>query len=88
MALPRKDQAKINYLNSPEGQALQQSAEKHNISLDQISDEVLPDDFEFTGWKVVDGGIFCKTAGEYKAALAKEHDTKLENWTGCGAWQD
>lgn len=86
MSLSRKDQAKINYLNSSKGQALKQVVIKHNVPLSQVSDEVLPDNFEFDGWKVVEGGIFCKTAGEYKTALAKEHDTKLENWEGCGSW--
>lgn len=70
MPLPRKDQAKLNYLNSPEGQFLRSSVKRHNVSLSEISDTILPDNFEFDGWKVA-GGKFCKTADEYKQALKK-----------------
>jgi hypothetical protein len=70
MTLSKKNKAKLNFLNSPEGRALKISVEKHNIPLDQISDTMLPDEFEFEGWKVVDGQ-FCKTVGEYKKALEK-----------------
>lgn len=78
MPLSRKDLAKINYLNSLEGQALAASVQKHGIPLDQVSDEVLPDDFEFDGWRLV-GSVFCKTAGEYKAELAKR-ETSWDYW--------
>lgn len=66
----RKDQAKINYLNSAEGEVLKKVIETRGIPVSQVSDTVLPDDFKFDGWKVV-GGVFCKTVGEYKAALSK-----------------
>ena len=78
--MSRKDQAKIDYLNSPEGKALGVSVLNRRIPLSQVSDEVLPDDFEFDGWKVVSGGKFCKTAGEYKAALDKA-DTDMGGWS-------
>lgn len=71
--LSRKDQAKMNYLNSPEGAALKKSVIARGIPINQISDTMLPDDFKFDGWKVVDGQ-FCKTVGEYKKALAKYDD--------------
>jgi hypothetical protein len=80
MALSKKNQAKMKYLNSPEGKALSASMIKHNIPVGQVSDTVLPDDFVFDGWKVVDGK-FCKTAGEYKAAVAK-NDTDMGGWHG------
>lgn len=66
----RKDQAKIRYLNSSEGQALRKSVQARDIPIDQISDTMLPDDFKFDGWKVVNG-VFCKTVEEYKIELAK-----------------
>jgi len=50
-----------------------------SIPLDQISDTVLPDKFAFDGWKVVNG-TFCKTAGEYKAAL-EENDSDMSGWS-------
>jgi hypothetical protein len=80
MALSKKDQAKIKYLNSSEGKILLASLRKHNIPVEQVSDTVLPDNFVFDGWKVVDGE-FCKTSGEYKAAIAKS-DTDMSGWHG------
>lgn len=71
--LSKKDQAKLKYLQSPEGAALRVSVGAHNIPLDQVSDMVLPDDFEFDGWKVIHGE-FCRTVGECKAVQAKHAD--------------
>jgi len=77
MSLSKKDQAKLKYLNSREGQVLKRTVINRDIPLDQIDDAILPDDFEFDGWKVVDGQ-FCKTVGEYKAALAE--NAKKNGW--------
>ncbi len=69
MTTSRKDQAKIDFLNSPEGAFLKEAMERHDVSIDQISDTMLPDDFVFDGEKVV-GGMSCKTVKEYKEALS------------------
>ncbi len=53
--MSKKNEAKRNYLNSSEGKALKKTVTNRGIPLDQISDTVLPDDYEFEGWKVVDG---------------------------------
>lgn len=80
MTLSRKDQAKINYLNSPEGRTTRETMNRHDVPISQLSDTVLPDDFVFDGWKVVEGK-YCKTVAEYKAALVKS-DNSLGGWSG------
>lgn len=74
----RKDEAKLDYLNSPKGAALKRVIEARGIALSEISDTMLPDDFVFDGWKVV-ADKFCKTVGEYKAALDK-NDHTMGGW--------
>lgn len=72
MTLSRKEQAKLNYLNSPKGKILKEIVGRHNVPLGQVSDTVLPDDFKFDGDKYVNGKA-CSTVREYKAALAKSN---------------
>lgn len=69
MTTSRKDQAKIDFLNSSEGAFLKEVMERHDVSIDQVSDTMLPDDFVFDGCKVVNG-TDCKTVKEYKEALS------------------
>ena len=66
----KKQRAKEKYLKSPEGRAARTVLENRDLSADQLSDTVLPDDFEFDGLKVL-GGQTYKTAGEYKEAVRK-----------------
>jgi hypothetical protein len=49
---------------------LKETMAKHDIPVNQVSDTMLPDDYEFEGWKVVKG-VYCRTVGEYKRELAK-----------------
>ena len=68
MTLSRKDQAKMKFLASSEGIFLSEAMARRDVPVSQVSDTMLPSDFKFEGVKVV-YGKFCRTAGEYKAAL-------------------